>query len=208
MSFGTTPMDHLGTPLGSVYVPGTASSNLTALEGINASTDSNGQISAAARMGMKDGDSATLGTTTQAKATDATTTSWSAIQLLKGILNSLFTTVAVTQSGNWNARTEDGSGNAITSTGNALDVNLKTSGVSSLTVAQGSGASAGTSWRTKGDFTEQASLSAGSLNADLVASTDMSTYKMLSLHVTGTWSGNTIFPGSPMTIVTGVTTST
>lgn len=35
----------------------------------------------------------------------------------------------------------------------------------------------------KGDFTEQASLSAGSLNADLVPSTDVSAYKWLSLHI-------------------------
>jgi hypothetical protein len=34
-----------------------------------------------------------------------------------------------------------------------------------------------------GDFTEQASLSAGSLNADLVPSTDVSNYKWLSLHI-------------------------
>jgi hypothetical protein len=35
----------------------------------------------------------------------------------------------------------------------------------------------------KGDFTEQASLSAGSLNADLVPATDVSAYKWLSLHI-------------------------
>ena len=38
-------------------------------------------------------------------------------------------TLAVTQSGNWSTRTQDGSGNAITSTGAALDVNLKTSSI-------------------------------------------------------------------------------
>lgn len=42
---------------------------------------------------------------------------------------------------------------------------------------------------TKGGFTEQASLSAGSLNADLVASVDVSAYKWFSIHTSGTWSG-------------------
>lgn len=41
----------------------------------------------------------------------------------------------------------------------------------------------------KASFTEVASLSAGSLNADLVVSTDVSAYKWWSLHVAGTWSG-------------------
>ena len=36
-------------------------------------------------------------------------------------------TVAATQSGNWSTRTQDGSGNAITSTSSALDVNVKSS---------------------------------------------------------------------------------
>src|SRR5450755_1148057 len=48
----------------------------------------------------------------------------------------------------------------------------------------------------KGNFTEQSSLSAGSLNADLVASTDVSTYKWWSLHVTGTFTGTLTFQGS------------
>lgn len=39
-------------------------------------------------------------------------------------------TVAATQSGTWSTRTEDGSGNAITSTGNALDVNVKNTSLS------------------------------------------------------------------------------
>lgn len=38
-------------------------------------------------------------------------------------------TVAVTQSGTWSVRTQDGSGNAITSTANALDVNVKNASI-------------------------------------------------------------------------------
>jgi hypothetical protein len=46
---------------------------------------------------------------------------------------------------------------------------------------------------TKGGFAEQASLSAGSLNADLVPSTDVSAYKWFSLHATGTFSATCTF---------------
>lgn len=38
-------------------------------------------------------------------------------------------TIAATQSGTWSTRTQDGSGNSVSSTGNALDVNLKTSSI-------------------------------------------------------------------------------
>jgi len=48
----------------------------------------------------------------------------------------------------------------------------------------------------KGGFTEQASLTAGSLNADLVASTDVSAYKWVSIHVIGTYSGTLTFQAS------------
>jgi hypothetical protein len=58
-------------------------------------------------------------------------------------------TVAATQSGNWSTRTEDGSGNAITSTGSALDVNLKTSSITltvSGTVTANQGSANATPW--------------------------------------------------------------
>jgi hypothetical protein len=58
-----------------------------------------------------------------------------------------------------------------------------------VTANQGSGAAQGTSWRIKGDFTEQSALSAGSLNTDLVPSTDVSAYKSFSIQVGGTWTG-------------------
>jgi hypothetical protein len=48
----------------------------------------------------------------------------------------------------------------------------------------------------KGGFTEQSSLSAASLNADLVPSTDVSAYKWLSIHVTGVFSATYTFQGS------------
>lgn len=49
---------------------------------------------------------------------------------------------------------------------------------------------------TYGTVAEQASLSAGSLNADLVPSTDVSLYRWASLQITGTWSGTISFQGS------------
>jgi len=45
-------------------------------------------------------------------------------------------------------------------------------------------------------YTEQASLTAGSLNADLVASTDVSAYRWMSLHINGTYSGTLSFQAS------------
>src|SRR5260221_9381806 len=49
----------------------------------------------------------------------------------------------------------------------------------------------------KGGFTEQASLTAGSLNADLVPSTDVSAYRGLSLHInSNAYSGILTFQGS------------
>ena len=51
--------------------------------------------------------------------------------------------------------------------------------------------------RIMGDFTEMASLSAGSLNADLVPSTDVNAYKWLSLHINGNaYSGTLTFQAS------------
>lgn len=44
----------------------------------------------------------------------------------------------------------------------------------------------------KGGFTEQSGLSAGALNADLVASTDVSGYAWISLHITAIATGGTI----------------
>jgi len=57
--------------------------------------------------------------------------------------------VQAAQSGNWSARMQDGSGNALTSTSNALDVNIKTSAIT-LTATSSSDATAGASSPTTG----------------------------------------------------------
>lgn len=49
---------------------------------------------------------------------------------------------------------------------------------------------------TQGLSSEQSSLTAGSLNADLVPSTDVSSYKWFSIQVVGTWSGTLTVQGS------------
>ncbi len=99
--FGVSPLSTttLGAnqfPVGECFVPGTANGDLTSLEGILINTDANGYKSPALRVGLKDGDDVTLGTTTQTKATDGSATSWSVIQLQKGILDKLLNSVAVT----------------------------------------------------------------------------------------------------------------
>lgn len=48
-------------------------------------------------------------------------------------------TLAVTQSGTWNTRLQDGSGNAVTSTGAALDVNLKSGSIANTAFGVNSG---------------------------------------------------------------------
>ena len=45
-------------------------------------------------------------------------------------------------------------------------------------------------------FTELASLTAGSLNADLIPSTDVSAYRSATIQITGTWTGTLTFQGS------------
>lgn len=91
-----------------------------------------------------------------------------------------------------------------------------TSGTASVAVRVG-GAAAGGVVRVAGGFAEVANLSAGSLNADLVPSTDVSTYRSVSLQISGTYSGTITFQGSndnstfasiQLLSTTGVTTST
>ena len=67
-------------------------------------------------------------------------------------------TAAVTQSGNWSVRMQDGSGNALTSTSSALDINLKTS-AATVTVAQATAASLNATVVGTGTFAVQAAQS-------------------------------------------------
>lgn len=53
-----------------------------------------------------------------------------------------------------------------------------------------------------GDYLEGASLTAGSLNADLIASIDVSAYKSVSLQITGTWVGTLTIQASNDNFVT------
>lgn len=82
-----------------------------------------------------------------------------------------------------NGTTDAGTQRVTLSSDSTGQVKIATGANTIGAITQGAGAAAGTSWRFQGDFTEQASLSAGSLNADLVASTDVSAYKWLSLQI-------------------------
>lgn len=96
-----------------------------------------------------------------------------------------------------NGTTDTGTQRVTLSSDSTGQVKLATGANTVGAVTQGSGAAAGTSWRIQGDFTEQALLSAGSLNADLVPSTDVSAYKWLSIHInTNAYSGTLSFQGS------------
>lgn len=72
-----------------------------------------------------------------------------------------------------------------------------TDGTNTANVLKSDGTRAGTNAvLVAPTYQEQASLSAGSLNADLVPSTDVSGYTSFSIQVTGTWSGTLQFQGS------------
>jgi filamentous hemagglutinin len=110
----------------------TMNTSLTTLAGVVSSSKA---AVKAASGDYADGAIVGIGTTTQTKATDATTTSWSVVQLLKGIFNSLLNTLTV-------------QGGTLVVTGTVT--------------ANGQ---------------------------DLIAATDVSAYKELSIQITGTWSG-------------------
>ena len=82
-----------GTSLNTSALALESGGNLATLAGIVSS----GKAATKAASGdFADGSQVAIGTTTQTKATDGSTTSWSVIQLLKGILNQLLGSVAVT----------------------------------------------------------------------------------------------------------------
>jgi hypothetical protein len=67
---------------------------------------------------------------------------------------------------------------------------------SAFPVTQGAGAAAGTSWRTAGDFTEIAGAGTGTVTGVgtfFIPATDVSAYKFLSLHLTGTFNLTLLF---------------
>lgn len=88
--FGTTPLSDTTLssnqfPVSAAFVPGTSGGNLTAVEGILVNTDGSGFKSTAIRMGLKDGDSVTLGSKADAKSVATDTTAITIMQVLKQI---------------------------------------------------------------------------------------------------------------------------
>lgn len=89
-------------------------------------------------------------------------------------------TINAAQNGTWTNKLSDG-----TNTANILPATSVSNAIASQAALL-----------TAGAYAEQASLSAGSLNADLVPSTDVSNYKAASLHINGTYSGTITIQGS------------
>jgi len=92
-----------------------------------------------------------------------------------------------------------------TTNGLALDTTLTggtqqtklTDGTNIANILKNDGTAAGQNAQfTAGAFKEMGSLTAGSLNADLVASVDVANYRWFCLQITGTWSGTLTFQGS------------
>lgn len=88
MPFGSTQTDNIGTPLGSVYVPNTAGSDLTPLQGGPASTDGNGKASAPVATYTTDGNNLALGAKADAAASTDTGT-FSLLALFKRLLSKI-----------------------------------------------------------------------------------------------------------------------
>lgn len=108
MAFGTTPLSTttLGAnqfPVSAVAVPNHSGGNLTALRGANASTDGNGNELADASMYLPDGNSVTLGTTTDAAWSGSG--AGSVVAILKKVEALLATTLAISGSVTANAGT-------------------------------------------------------------------------------------------------------
>src|SRR5579859_7371106 len=82
----TTSLGANQFPISEVYV---ANTGLKALGGGPKQTDSSSKDYAPALVYVQDGSDLAQGTTTQTKATDGSATSWSVIQLLKGIIDKL-----------------------------------------------------------------------------------------------------------------------
>jgi len=92
MAFTATPTDGSSTPIPmSSAVPDGTNTPLAIEGGPSISTGGNTLVPVS--MYVKDGNDVTLGLSTQTKATDGSTTSWSAIQLLKGIFDRLINSI-------------------------------------------------------------------------------------------------------------------
>ena len=181
MSFGNSPKDNQNTPTSSVYVPGTANSDFTALRGMNSTTDSNSQKSAAASMGIEDGANITQGALADVAVTGDNPGSLSA--KLRGLSKMWFDM--------WD------------STNHWLQVKVMNGNPNGQAVMNASSpvalASDQTSIPIRTDFIEVAGQGTGVVNAantDLFPWIDVSKYKAFSVQLFGTWSGVLTFQGS------------
>jgi len=172
MAFGSTPTDNQTNPLGSVYVPGTANGNLTALQGGPASSDVNNNSSAPAAMYVTDGNDVTQGT--QADAAWNLSGNASAISLLKKLallLNTFGLDNTNEQKVSLYGKFSAAGDTPLVTDANGYLVN-------------------------RAGWSEASGLTAAANNADLLPATDVSGYKSFSIQIGGTYSGTLTFQGS------------
>src|SRR6266487_4857561 len=167
-----TPLPANQVPLSSVAVPGHALSDLTALEGGPASTDSNGNETAPASVYSKDGANITMGLIADAATVGDTSGTLSA--KLRG-LTKIFNDVWDSTNHRFHVVID-----------NVTALGQGTMSTSSPVVI----ASDQSTVPVKAGYTEIAGQGTGvvnGINTDLIPSTDVSAYKWLSLHIEGTW---------------------
>lgn len=177
MAFGNVPRDTGTIPIAEVYPPG-SSGNFAALQGsTNTTTDAAGNVSSPANFNLTQ-----VGSTTFALGQAA-------------MASSVPVAIASDQS---NVPTNIAQINGHTPTlDNTTILATSMRGKNSTAGDTAIHVNSGGDQYVLGDFTEQVSLSAGSLNADLVPSTDVSAYKAFSLHInTNAYSGTLTFQGS------------
>lgn len=174
----TTPGTTNGVVVNSSALP-TGAATETTLAAAKTDLDALAGIVSASKAAVTaaDGDLATIGAKADAKATDSTS-SWSAIALLKGLYALLAGTLTVSASslplptgaatatnqtgGSQKTQVVDGSGNVIGSTGNALDVNIKTPNPVPVSGSFAFGP------QTSGGTSDYHKISAASNNADTI----------------------------------------
>lgn len=176
-TYTATPLDSSSTPIPMGSVVPTTTNTPIPLEG--GPTQSNGGNPVApASMWVRDGNDVTAGAKADAPVTDATVTTATRMSFIKGFVKILADTWDSTN--HWlQVKVMNGNANGQATMSNSAPVVIAND-QSAVTI--------------KGNAVEVSGLSAAALNANLVASLDVSGYKWLSLHIgSNAYSGNLHF---------------
>lgn len=180
-TFGLGPVSSDGTPQGNAYVPGTANSDLTMLEGMSRNgPDGNGHYSTGLRLGMKDGDNVTQGMVADAAVTGDTAGTVSA--KLRG-LSKLWADMWDSVNHRLHVAVDNVNANGQATMANSAPVVLASDEIVPA----------------KSSFLEVIGQGPGVVNAintDLIPSTDVSGYKWMSLQIEGTFVATLTFQKS------------